>query len=55
MKNDALTLEAVSVIPGEPALPTLKQRSTEESWADQRKQFRYQVDTMVSTKEALVY
>ena len=51
MKNDALTLEAVSVIPGEPAITTLKQRSTEESWAEQRKQFRYQVDARVSEKD----
>ena len=49
--TDALTLEAVSVIPGAPSLPTLKRRSTKEAWAEQRKQFRYQVDTMVSTKD----
>ena len=49
--TDALTLEAVSVIPGAPSLPTLKRRSTKEAWADQRKQFRYQVDARVSTKK----
>lgn len=43
---DDLTLEALSREPGAPALNTLKKRSSRECWADQRKQFRHQSDTI---------
>jgi hypothetical protein len=46
--SDEVTLEALSNIPNAPKLPTLKKRSVEDSWADQRKAFRYQTYTKIS-------
>lgn len=43
--EDDITLSTLSLIPGSPSLASLKRRSTQESWADQRKRFRNQRDT----------
>lgn len=45
--DDSTTLQFISDIPGAPSLPTLKKRSNNESWPEQRKQYRYQRDTKV--------
>jgi len=55
--DDAITLDYLSCLPNAPKLPTLKKRSAEKLWADQRKTFRYQTATRVaesSTAQAAI-
>lgn len=45
--DDSVTLDFLSGIPNAPSLVTLKKHSTKDGWTQQRKAFRYQVDTRV--------
>lgn len=55
--DDSVTLSVLSRLPNAPNLTTLKRRSREELWAEQRRQFRYQAATKMAdsatTQEAL--
>lgn len=49
--DDSVTLELLSKTPNAPKLNTLKKRSSEESWLEQRKTFRNQAAT-IATNDA---
>jgi uncharacterized protein YcbX len=50
---DTLTLKALAEQPGAPAYQSLKRRSQQESWADQRNRYRYQADTLVAAQPGI--
>jgi len=52
--GDDVTLPTIAVIPGAPSLPSLKRVCAAELWADQRKRFRTERDTVTIRDEATV-
>lgn len=52
--GDDVTLPSIAVIPGAPSLPSLKRVCAAELWADQRKRFREQRDTVTVRDDATV-
>jgi hypothetical protein len=49
--DDAISLEELRKRPNAPSIGSLKRRSTEESWPEQRKQFRYRAATIALQSE----
>lgn len=52
--EDDVTLPSIALIPGAPSLPSLKRVCAAELWADQRKRYREQRDTLAIRDEATV-
>ena len=52
--GDDVTLPTIAVIPGAPSLPSLKRVCAAELWADQRKRFRMERDTVTIRDDAAV-
>jgi hypothetical protein len=52
--DDNVSLPSIASIPGAPSLPSLKRMCAAESWADQRKRFREQRDTVTVQDDATV-
>lgn len=52
--EDDITLVTLALIPGSPSLASLKRRSMQELWTDQRKRFRSQRDTQAIRDDAAV-
>lgn len=52
--GDDVSLPTIAAIPGAPSLPSLKRVCAAESWADQRKRFRTERDTVAVRDDAAV-
>lgn len=50
--DDTVTLPSIAAIPGAPSLPSLKRVSASELWADQRKRYRTERDTVAAVSVA---